>query len=343
MFLPIGFAATAIMFLAFKSPMAPKEATLPERFIQMDLGGGTLATGALSCFVLTMHWAGVYSWGHRRVILSLVGFILLFICFVANEWWMGSKAMVQAHLLKNKLILANLGYIFFLAGAFFPLLYTLPVQFQSVNDTSASQSGVRLIPLILGVSVFTMVSNGLLTFWRHYKPFLLVGALLATAGVSNIYTLNATATTATWIGYEVLTATGVGLALQIPMIANQAAVGADDMAAVTSLTLFIENCGTALFVASGEAAFTQALVDSLGRNLPSVDPHTILNAGATQVRNLFSDGELDQILSSYLYGCKVSHIISVSCGAAASLISMSNAGPAAVREVKLRLKKSHAG
>jgi hypothetical protein len=331
------------MFLAFKNTSQPKSAPLQQKLFNLDLNGAVMIAGCFSCFVLAMHWIGINPWTCARVIGSFIGFAILLIGFVVNEWLMGNKAMVQTHLFRNKMILANLFYIFFLAGAFFPLMYTLPVQLQSVNHTSASQSGVRLIPLVLGVSVFTMISNGLLTFWRHYKPWLLLGALLATIGNSRIYSLGADAPTKTWIGYELITATGIGLALQIPMIANQALVPADDMPAATSLTLFMENCGTALFVASGEAAFTNGLLSSLRKNLPQVDAKEVLDAGATQIRSLFHGAELDEILGSYLHGCKTGHLIPVACGAIAAAISLSNAGPAAMREVKMRMKKAHEG
>ena len=331
------------MFLAFKTSLKPREATLRQKLINLDLNGAVLVSGCFSCFVLAMHWIGINSWTSARVVGSFVGFALLLLCFIANEWAMGDKAMVQAHLFKHRLLLANLCYIFFLAGAFFPLMYTLPIQFQSVNDTSASQSGVRLIPLVLGVSVFTMFSNGVLTFWRHYKPWLLVGALLATAGNVKIYTLDASTPTKQWIGYELITATGIGLALQIPLIANQALVPANDMPAATTLTLFVENCGTALFVASGEAAFTNGLLSNLRTNLPQMDAREVLDAGATQIRTLFSGGDLEQVLASYLYGCKTGHLIPVACGAIAAAISLSNAGPAAVKEIRMRMKKTHEG
>tara|TARA_R110002003_G_scaffold251_4_gene17798 strand:+ start:7410 stop:9137 length:1728 start_codon:yes stop_codon:yes gene_type:complete len=339
--LPIGVTAALTMFLTFKDTLKPQDAPLRKKIINLDLNGGFLIAGCFCCFVLAMHWIGINSWTSARVIGSFIGFALLLVCFIANEWAMGDKAMVQARLFRNRLLLANLFYIFFLAGAFFPLLYTLPIQFQSVNDTSASQSGVRLIPLVLGVSVFTLISNGLLTFWRHYKPWLLSGALLATAGNAVIYTLDAKTATKQWIGYELITATGIGLALQVPMIANQALVPADDMPAATSLTLFVENCGTALFVASGEAAFTNGLLSSLRANLPHVDARKVLDAGATQIRRSFEGSDLDEILASYLYGCKTGHLIPVACGAIAAAISLSNAGPAAVKEVKMRMKKMH--
>jgi MFS family permease len=339
--LPIGFAAALTMFLCFKSPGKPKEVPLREKILNLDLNGAALLSGCFSCFVLAMHWIGINPWSSARVIGSFVGFAALFICFLVNEWIMGSKAMVQAHLFKNRLVFANLWYAFFLAGAFFPLMYTLPIQFQSVNNNSASQSGIRLIPLVMGVSVFTMISNGLLTFWRHYKPFFLIGALFAVAGNSRIYMLDASTPTKAWVGYELLTAAGVGLALQIPMIANQALVPAYDLGAATTMSLFMENCGTVLFVASGEAAFTNGLLASLARNLPQIDARVVLDAGVTQIRSSFSGNELDKVLGGYLDGCKTSHVITVACGAIAGVISLSNAGPAAVKEVRMRLKKSH--
>jgi hypothetical protein len=161
------------------------------------------------------------------------------------------------------------------------------------------------------------------------------------AGNAKIYGSNTSTHTSAWIGYEILSAVGIGMALQIPVIANQALVSADDMAAVTTLTLFMENCGETLFVASCEGAFTNGLLSSLARNLPDIDSKTVLDAGATQIRHMFTGGELENVLKSYLDGCKTSHLVTVACGATAGLISFSNAGPAAVSWVKMKLKKAH--
>jgi hypothetical protein len=329
------------MFACFESPPTPREVRLREKLYHLDLTGALLISGSLSCFVLAMHWLAVYDSKSVRVIFSFFGFASLFVCFVLNEWMMGSKAMVQSRLFKNKMVLANLWYIFFLAGAYFPLLYTLPIQFQSVNNASASQSGVRLIPLVLGISAFTMVSNGLLTFWRHYKPFLFVGAIFAIAGNTKIFMSDASTLTKDWVGYELLTAVGIGVALQIPMIANQALVPASDMAAATSVTLFIENIGTVLFVAASEAAFTNGLLSNLAKTIPSNNVDAVMSAGATQIRSSFSGNELQEVLQSYLHGCKTSHIITLACGVAAGLISSTNAVPAAIKWTKLQMMKPH--
>ena len=94
----------------------------------------------------------------------------------------------------------------------------------------------------------------------------------------------------------------------------------------------------------GEAAFTKRLGPAVSRaNLPQLDASRVLDAGATQIRTVFSGQELEVILGSYLEGCKTSHIIAVACGAIAGLISFSNAGPAAVKWVQIRRTKTHAG
>ncbi|KAF2449060.1 MFS gliotoxin efflux transporter glia [Karstenula rhodostoma CBS 690.94] len=339
--LPIGGLAVIIMTLTFRSPIVIRDTKLRDCIIGLDLGGGVLVTSFLSCFVLGMHYSGSQPWKSPKVWGSLVGSALSFLAFIYNEYKMRDKAMIHAHLIKKLDVCMNLMYGFFLAGLFFPLQYMLPVQFQSVDATSASGSGIRLIPLILAVSVFTAFSNGALTWWRHHQPFLLLGAFLATAGAAAIYSVDAPATTRKWLGFELLTGMGIGLCLQIPMIYNQSLVSRNDIPSVTSLTLFTENLGTSLFVASCEASFQQGLVAHLKKSLPSLDPHDVVNAGATQIRNLFHGDELDMVLGSYLHGCRVSHLIALSCGVVACMVSVSAAGPSVVRKVMEKLGKSH--
>lgn len=320
--LPIGAIAGLLMACFLSQPAAaiPIEATLIEKLINMDLNGGILVAGALSCFTMAMHWSGSYSWDSARVIGSLVGFAALTALFILNEAMMGKKAMIQSHLLKKWTVATNSVFAFFLAGMYFPLLYLLPIRFQSVDNDSASESGVRLIPLVLGISIVTLLSNGLLTVWRHYNPFLVAGGVAATISASLMYTLDETASTGTWTGILILAAIGVGLSLQVPMIANQAAVDASDLAAATSLSLFMENTGTSLFVAIAEAVFVAGLRD----NLEDVDPQLVINAGVTQLRSTFSPSELPGIIAAYLEGCKTGYIVTLSCGSAALLMGVAS-------------------
>ena len=307
------------------------------KFVSLDPVGASLVVGSLTCFVLAMDRGNWQGW---RTITSLSASAVLIALFVINEWLMGSRAMIQGELLKNRNIITNLLYIFFLAGLFFPLTYTLSIQFQSVGNASATQSGIKLIPLILGVSIFTLVANGLLTFWRRLGvPLLVFGAISGTAGTALVHSLGADASFATWVGYEAIIGMGVGMALQIPMIANQAAVGVEDMAAVTALTLFVENVGTVLFIAATEAAFTSGLVKALGEYAPYLSPGTVLNAGATGIRTSFTPKQVTDVLRSYLQACQDSQFVPIACGGLAILVSMSLGFPEIVKEVNARVRK----
>ena len=255
---------------------------------------------------------------------------------------MGSRAMIQGHLLKKKkTVVANLVFIFFLAGLYFPLLYSLPIQFQSIDNDSASHSGIRLIPLVLGISIFTMVSNSLISLYNHHLSMLVLGPLLGTAGVVLIYTVDINSSAAKWIGFEALTAAGVGLCLQIPIISNQGLVTASDIPTVTAMTLFFETIGQALFVAASEAAFTNRLVLSLPYNAPSISPMVVLAAGATQLRDVFHPSDLHGILLLYLDGLKVNHAVSIACGGLATLVSLAMAAPAGAQAWRTRVEKPH--
>jgi MFS family permease len=337
--LPIGAVAAGMMAVSLSQPQHQVPAALPyrEKMRQMDLGGGLLITTALVCFVLAMHWGGQRPWSSGPVIASLIGAVATVVLFIVNEYKMGMKAMLQTHLFRSKVVVANFTFICLLAGLYFPLLYILPIQFQSINNDSAAQSGIRLIPLVLGISVFTMISNGALTFLKgYYNPFMTGGSILGALGMAMIFSLRGNASTGSWIGYEVLAASGIGLSLQIPMLANQAAVSAADMSAVTSTTLFFENIGTTIFTAASEAAFTNGLLEGLRDSTLAINPQSVVDAGATQLRHKFSPAELPYVLDAYLQGCKTSYKVGLACAVAAVAVSLVNTGPSALRHLKRR-------
>lgn len=117
------------------------------------------------------------------------------------------------------------------------LLYYLPIYFQAVFDVSASQSGVRNLPLILGVTIATILSGGLITVFGHFVPYIIAGSILSTIGCGLLYTLSTHSSSSQWIGYQALAGLGIGLALQIPVISAQAVVAPSDLSSATAMIL----------------------------------------------------------------------------------------------------------
>jgi hypothetical protein len=238
--LPIGGIAAGIILLFFKAPSAaaPVKASLTEKLLQMDLPGAFVVMAAIICYVLAMQWGGQSkAWDDGSVIACLVMFGVLVALFCAVEYFQGERAMVVGRLLKNRTNWVGMIFIFFLAGGFFLLIYYIPIYFQVVSGVSASQSGVRNLPLILGVTIATILSGGLITAFGHYVPFLIVGAAMITIGSGLIYTLSIHSDSSEWIGYQALAGLGIGLALQIPVITAQAEAKPTDLSSVTAMIL----------------------------------------------------------------------------------------------------------
>lgn len=325
------------MTLSFQTPsnVRPPNATLREKAIHLDLLGVATAIAAIAAFVLSMHYVGTnQGWSSRAAWAYMVAFVILTAVFIINEFKMKSKAILQFHFLKRRRFSENCVYIFFLAGLFFPLLFSLPIRFQSINNESASNSGLRLIPLVLGVSIFTMITNYVLTHWPRYTTLLVLGAVFGIAGAALISSASQTTSATTWIVYELVTAAGVGFALQIPMIANQASVAASEIPAATSNTLFFETLGQALFTAAGEAAFINRLIINLSR-FPSsaINSDVVIAAGATGFRKLFNADQVRLIEFCYDEALKVTHTMSLGCGVAAGLVWLSMVAPTVRRRL----------
>lgn len=102
--LPFGAVAVLAVFLFFHTPVAarPQPATLREKFLQMDLIGVALITAAVFCYLLALQWGGVTrSWSSRDVVGTLVGFGVLTLAFIINEWYQGKRALLLTSILKD--------------------------------------------------------------------------------------------------------------------------------------------------------------------------------------------------------------------------------------------------
>lgn len=237
--------------------------------------------------------------------------------------------MIPLQLLLNPSVSVNLIYIYFLAGVYFPLLYFLPLRFQAIDSDTATHSGLRLIPLILSVSIFTILSNTSISLFRTSDNFwlylLLSGSLLATMGTGLLYAFP-TSSSGQNIGFQILTGVGIGIALQVPMVVNQALVSITapaDIPTLTAVTLFFEIIGAALFTATGDAIFENRMSKNLDRLAPNVDGEAVLRAGAMGVSAWGGIGEGDRmgVMRAFEHGLGATMGMGVGCSVVSVVIA----------------------
>ncbi|KAH1521084.1 hypothetical protein KXW39_006112 [Aspergillus fumigatus] len=310
--LPIGGLSAVIVLFLFRAPPAaqPAKASWREKFLQMDLLGTFTIMAAVVCYLLALQWAGVTkAWSSADVIGTIVGFLVIVVLFVVIELWMGERALFQPRLLKQRNIWANNLYVFFLAGAMYTLIYYLPIYFQSIKSASAAQSGIRNLPLILAISLLTIFSGGLITATGHFGSLMVIGSALATVGSGLICTLDIDTGSGKWIGYQIVAGVGLGLALQIPVILNQALVTPSDLSSISAVTLFMQTLGRPICVSAAQAAFVNRLVTRLSVLAPNVDAKLVVATGASELRHTFNDEDIGGILEAYMDGLKLSFLL----------------------------------
>lgn len=102
---------------------------------------------------------GNLQWKSARIIVLFVLFGLLISIFVGIQFWRGDLATVPPRLIKKRSIWSASWFSFCLGASFFIMVYFLPVWFQAVQGVSAVDSGIRNLPMVLGL-VFVSIISG---------------------------------------------------------------------------------------------------------------------------------------------------------------------------------------
>lgn len=258
------------------------------------------------CFILAFQWGGsVKSWSDSTIIGTIVGFVAISAVFVANEIWMQERAVLVPRLMKMRRIWANNAHVFCVSGGFFILIYYISIFFQSVQGRTPIQSGVRSLPINIGC--FLSIASGMIVtaYGRLWAPLMTGGAILATIGAGLIHTWDLNTSIGEYIGYQVLTGVGTGITLQIPLMANQAAVTPMEISTISAVTIFFQIIGGAFSLAAAQAAFASTLVSKVTQYAPGIDAANLLNVGASDLDLVYQGAELDAVLRAYMDGIKV--------------------------------------
>jgi MFS family permease len=239
--LPIGGTSAIIIFFLFSTPgtsRAREKATLKEKLSQLDPIGILLALGSLLCFARALQVGGVtQAWNSPEVIGLLVGFAACLLLLLISQRLLGDHAMMVSRLLRTRSVVVGMTYGFFLEGAFYTLLYALPIYFQAVGHVSPAEAGVRNLPLLISCGIGSMAAGILASKYRHHIPLMVWAAGGGCIGTGLIYTLGADSPSSYYIGYQVLAGLAYGTGLPLAIIVGQGYATTEDIPAATAMLL----------------------------------------------------------------------------------------------------------
>ncbi|RYP70410.1 hypothetical protein DL769_004968 [Monosporascus sp. CRB-8-3] len=300
--LPFGALTIGIVILFFPDPArrSAKNEPLFERIRHFDPLGTVIFMPAIICILLAVQWGGtIYPWYDARVVALLTVFGVLIIAFLFLQYFQQEDATVPPRIIKNRTVWASSSYSFCLGASFFILCYYIPIWFQTVQGASAVDSGIRNLPMLITVVVFSLVAGAIVTTLGYYAPFMIAGTVLMAAGAGLLSLFTPDTTIAAWVSYQVLFGAGVGLGMQQPLMAVQTVLDIRDVPTGTAVVVFLQTLGGALFVSVGQTVFTNKLVQKLPVNVPGLNPTILLNAGATNLQHSVPAEYIPGVILSY--------------------------------------------
>jgi EmrB/QacA subfamily drug resistance transporter len=260
------------------------------------LGGGLLALAATS-LVLLATWGGTeYSWGSGQII----GLGLLAVAAAAGFGLVEMRVaepILPLHVFRNRNFSVTMALTFLTGLAMFGALTFLPLYQQTVQGESPTISGLALTPMMIGVTITSIVAGQVTTRTGRYKIFPILGGAIMGVAMYLLTNLGIGTTRTTSAIYYVILGLGMGFLMQMVSLIAQNSVEQKDMGVASSARMFFQQIGGSLGVAAFGAIFARRLTESLAAaagagvhisaNGGSVNPATVNSLPAPARHDVF--------------------------------------------------------
>ena len=244
---------------------------LPFRRVQhaIDWLGASLIMVAASALLLVTVWGGEqFAWGSAVIVGLAVGGVVLLGAFLWQERRI-DEPIIPPKLWRNPVFSVATGLEFLVGFAMFGAIIFLPLYLQTVGGASATNSGLLILPLMAGVMITSIWSGQLITKTGRYKIFPIVGTITMAVGLYLLSTMTLGTSRLLSSIYMVVVGAGMGLIIQVMVIAVQNAVEHRDLGTATGAETFMRSIGGAFGVAVSGAILTNRLGYWLPRVLPA--------------------------------------------------------------------------
>jgi EmrB/QacA subfamily drug resistance transporter len=223
-------------------------------FVGLGASGLTLATS----------WGGeTYPWASPVIIGLFVGSAVVLAIFV----WVESRAaepILPTRLFRSPVftVCCVLGFIvgFAMLGA----LTFLPTFMQFVDGVSATESGLRTLPMVVGLLITSMGSGALVSRTGRYKIFPVVGTAVMVLGFVLLSRMDAGTPMLMQSAYLFILGTGIGLCMQVLILVVQSTSSFEDLGVATSGVTFFRTIGSSFGAAIFGSLFANFLDDRIG-------------------------------------------------------------------------------
>ncbi|GAB3262091.1 MDR family MFS transporter [Kineosporia babensis] len=270
--LPLGLLALVVCAIVLK---------LPKRQVQarLDVLGFVLMAAAVTATVLVADWGGTeYEWTDPIVLATAAGGVLAWVLFFVWESRV-AEPLIPLYLFRSRIFnIATLIGMIVIGVGMFAIIGYLPTYLQMVYGVSATESGLLLIPMVVGIMSAAIPSGNAISKTGRYRWYPIAGVALVMLAALLMSTLTVDTTVALICVYVFVLGAGLGLMMQTLVLAVQNDFPSSDVGTATSANNFFREIGATLGIAAVGAVFTSRLTDQLAERLTASSAQAVGNA-----------------------------------------------------------------
>ena len=291
---PVGIVA--LLVLIFLMP------TLKSRRVGKAIidypGAILLATGTVP-LLLGFTWAGsTYPWLSVQTISLFVGAVILIAIFIIYEAYLEKRdrqPIIDPSMFKNRIFSISVLITMITSMGMFGSAIFLPLFAQGVLGFSATESGLRLVPLMGGLLFSSIIAGLLVSRFGKYKWIAFVGMTITIVGGYLFTRLDIHSTNIELILDMIVFGLGLGASMSLYTIIVQNAIPSKIGQVTSGLTFFRSIGGTIAVAAMGSVlnssyvpAYHNAVPAALKAIVPTKvistfdDPNVLLAPGLQQ-------------------------------------------------------------
>ncbi len=262
--IPLGIAALVVTDRALKLHHVRREHSI-------DYLGAVLMVAGVVSLLLGMVRGREVGWTSPEIVGLLGVGIALTMAFL---WWetKAAEPILPLRLFRNRIFSVSSAIGFVIGFAMFGAIVFLPVYLQIVQGVSPTVSGLLLLPLMLGLLTASIGSGRAISRRGKYKVYPVVGTGVVALAMFLLSHLSVqTPRWQTSLSMLVL-GVGIGLTMQVIVLATQNSVDMRDMGIATSSATFFRSLGGTF----GTAVFGTILASGLAVHLAELLPPKVL-------------------------------------------------------------------
>jgi EmrB/QacA subfamily drug resistance transporter len=322
--LPVG--VIAILIIVFRLHLHT-----PAQRHAIDYLGATLLTAGVSAIILLTTWGGSeYPWGSAMIIgLGVAGAVLIALFAVVES--RAQEPIIPLGLFRSAVFTVASSLGFLIGLAMFGAITFIPLFLQLVYGVSPTSSGLRMLPLMAGLLTASIISGRIISRVGRYRMFPIAGTAITSIGMFLLSRLEVD--TPPWLAsvYMLVVGVGIGLVMQVLVLAVQNCAPPKDIGVATSAATFFRSMGGSLGVALFGAIFAARLASELAQFPPAIASRFSggLNISPDEVHGLPAETQQD-FLNAFVSALQPVFLVGAALTALAFALSW------ALKEVPLR-------